>query len=155
MIPPCLRVCPNIEVHSGHAARTRVSWVVFAQIISIKRQLRGTARSCHANPIFFVYLFRLAACRFSGSVEDYPVPAITVDTATDMCVVSHAWLMSHPTLRSVTIQPVPPTAVDLQAANGSSLNVLGFVVFSHARYDNARCRSVSCTVPWARFNTPS
>ena len=38
--------------------------------------------------------------------------------------------MSHPTLRSVTIQPVPPTAVALQAANGSSLNVLGFVVFS-------------------------
>ena len=38
--------------------------------------------------------------------------------------------MSHPTLRSVTIQPVPPTAFALRAANGSSLNVLGFVVFS-------------------------
>ena len=38
--------------------------------------------------------------------------------------------MSHPTLRSITIQPVPPTAVALRAANGSSLNVLGFVVFS-------------------------
>ena len=38
--------------------------------------------------------------------------------------------MSHPTLRSVTIQPVPPTAVGLRAANGSPVNVLGFVVFS-------------------------
>ena len=65
----------------------------------------------------------------SGSVEDYPVPAITVDTVTDVFVVSHAWLMSHPTLRSVTIQPFPPTAVALRAANGSSLNVLGFVAF--------------------------
>ena len=33
-------------------------------------------------------------------------------------------------MRSVTIQPVPPTAFALRAANGSSLNVLGFVVFS-------------------------
>ena len=38
--------------------------------------------------------------------------------------------MSHPTLRSVTIQPVPTTAVGLRAANGSPVNVLGFVVFS-------------------------
>ena len=55
---------------------------------------------------------------------------ITVDTAADVSVVSHAWLMYHPTLHSVTIQPVPPTAVALRAANGSPLNVLGFVVFS-------------------------
>ena len=68
--------------------------------------------------------------QISGFVEDYPMPAITVDTATDASVVSHAWLKSHPTLRSVTIQPVPPTAVALRAANGSPLNVLGLVVFS-------------------------
>ena len=68
--------------------------------------------------------------QISGSVEDYPVPAITVDTANDVSVASHAWFMSHPTLRFVTIQPVPPTAVALRAANGSSLSVFGFVVFS-------------------------
>ena len=78
----------------------------------------------------FSLFFSPRRVQISGSVEDYPVPAITVDTATDVPVVSHAWLMSHPTLRSVTTQPVPPNAVALRAANGSSLNVLGFVVFS-------------------------
>ena len=68
--------------------------------------------------------------QISGSVEDYPVPAITVDTATDVSVVSHAWLKLHPTLHCVIIQPVPPTAVALRAANSSPLNVLGYVVFS-------------------------
>ena len=77
--------------------------------------------------LFFAFSFRRV--QISGSVEDYPVPVSTVDTATDVSVVSHAWLMSHPTLRSVTIQPFPPTAVALRAANGSSLNVLGFVAF--------------------------
>ena len=67
---------------------------------------------------------------YKRQVEDYPVPAITVDTATDVSVVSHAWLTSHPALRSVTIQPIQPTTVALRAANDSSLNVLGFVVFS-------------------------
>ena len=84
------------------------------------------ACKCH----LFLFFFPYRRVQISGSVENYPVPAITVDTATDVSVVSHAWLMSHPTLRSVTIQPVPPTAVALRAANGSSLNVLGLVVFS-------------------------
>ena len=84
---------------------------------------------CKSHPFFFIF-FSSRRVQISGFVEDYPVPAITVDTATDVSAVSHAWLMSHPTLRSVIIQPVPPTAVALRAANGSSLNVLGFVVFS-------------------------
>ena len=80
-------------------------------------------------PSFFCFVFSSRIVKTSGSVEDYPVPAITVDTATGVSVVSHAWLMSHPTLRSVAIQPVPPTVVPLPAGNSSSLNVLGFVVF--------------------------
>ena len=69
------------------------------------------------NPSFF-FVFSSRRVQISGFVEDYPVPAITVDTATDVSAVSHALLMSHPTLRSVTIQPA--TAVALRAANGSS-----------------------------------
>ena len=84
--------------------------------------------ACKSHP--FSLFFSSRRAQVSGSVEDYPVPAITVDTATDMSVVSQAWLMSHSTLRSVTIQPVPPNAVALRAANGSSLSVLWFVVFS-------------------------
>ena len=75
-------------------------------------------------PSFFFVLF------VSQSADFWLCRRLTVDTATDVSVVSHAWLMSHPTFRSVTIQPVPPTAVALRAANGSPLNVLGFVVFS-------------------------
>jgi len=78
----------------------------------------------------FSLSFSSRRVQISGSVDNYPVPAITVDTATDISVVSQAWLMSHPTLRSVTIQPVPPTAVALRAANGSPLDILGFVIFS-------------------------
>ena len=99
-----------------------------AQKTTIKIQPLGTARCWHADPIFFFFSSRRV--QISCSVDDYPVPAITVDTATDVSVVSHAWLMSHPTLRSVTIQPVSPTTVALRAANSSPLNVLGFVVFS-------------------------
>ena len=78
----------------------------------------------------FSLYFSSGRVQSSGSVDNHPVPAIAVDTATDISVVSQAWLMSHPTLRSVTIQPVPPSAVALRAANGSPLDILGFVVFT-------------------------
>ena len=68
-------------------------------------------------PSFFFIFFSSRSVQIAGSVEDYPVPAITIDTATDVSVVSHAWLMSHPTLRSVSVQPVLPTTVALRAAN--------------------------------------
>ena len=77
-----------------------------------------------------LFFFSFRRVQIYGSVEGYPLPAITVDTVTDVSVVSRAWLMSHSILRSVTIQPVPPTAVALRAANSSCLNVLWFVVFS-------------------------
>ena len=72
-----------------------------------------------------LFFFSFRRVQIYGSVEGYPLPAITVDTVTDVSVVSRAWLMSHSILRSVTIQPVPPTAVALRAVNGSPLNVLG------------------------------
>ena len=77
----------------------------------------GTVRCWHADPIFF-FVFSSCRVQISGSLDDYPVPTITVDTATDVSVVSHAWLMSHPTLRSVTIQLVPPAAVVYRASKG-------------------------------------
>ena len=84
--------------------------------------------ACKPHP--FALFFSSRRLQISSSVEDYPVPVIIVDTATDVSVVSHASLKSHPTLRSVIIQSVPPTTVALRAANGSPLNVLGFVDFS-------------------------
>lgn len=67
--------------------------------------------------------------RVNGAVGGVPVTGITVDTATDVCVISHPWLQSHPTLRSTPLHPVPPAAVSLRAANGMPINVLGFIGF--------------------------
>lgn len=67
--------------------------------------------------------------RIDGSVEDCPVSNITVDTATDVSVVSLPWLQSHPTLRNAPLKPVPPAAVSLRAANGSPVEVKGFIDF--------------------------
>ena len=79
---------------------------------------------------YHYFSFSSPRVQISGSVDNYPVSAITVDTAADISVVSKAWLMPHPTMRSVTSQPVPPSAVALLAANGSPLDVLGFVFIS-------------------------
>ena len=81
----------------------------------------------HVQSLFLIFFPFSQSADFS--IDDYPVP-ITVDSATDVSS-SHAWLMPHPTLRSVNIQPVPPAAVASRAANGSPLNVLGFsIIFS-------------------------
>ena len=44
--------------------------------------------ACKFHP--FSVFFSSRRVQISGSVDDYLVPAITVDTATDMSVVSHA-----------------------------------------------------------------
>ena len=83
----------------------------------------------HTSRPFFLS-FSSRRVQISGPVDTYPVPAITVDIATDISFVSRAWLMSHPTLGPVSIQPVSPSAVALRAVNGSPLDILGFVIFS-------------------------
>ena len=45
--------------------------------------------ACKTHP-FSLFFFFVSQRADSGYVEDYPVPAITVDTATDVSVVSHA-----------------------------------------------------------------
>ena len=106
--------------------RTNLSVMGSVRPDNNKRQLRGTARGWDANPILFVFFFRLAECRFLALWKTIQCP----QSLLILSVVSHAWLTSHPALRSVTIQPIQPTTVALRAANDSSLNVLGFVVFS-------------------------
>lgn len=50
-----------------------------------------------------------------------------MDTATDVSVVSHDGVQSHPTLPAVPLKLVPPAAVSLRAANGSPINDVGFI----------------------------
>ena len=52
-----------------------------------------------------------------------------VDTATDVPVFSLAWVRSHPTLRGIPLNRVPPAAVALRAANGEPIKVVGFIDF--------------------------
>ena len=78
--------------------------------------------------LFFVFSFRRV--RIAGSVDDVTVNNITVDTATDVPVVSLAWVQSHPTLRGIPLNTVPPAAVALRAANGKPINVVRFIDFS-------------------------
>lgn len=75
-------------------------------------------------------LFSPRRVRVSGSVGDCHVENITIDTATDVSVVSLGWLKSHPSLREIPHKSVPRTAVALSAANGSPINVFGFLDFS-------------------------
>ena len=79
--------------------------------------------------IDFSLSFSSRRVRIAGSVDDAPVNSITVDTATDVSVVSLAWVRSHPTLRGVPLDPIPPAAVALRAANGEPINVVGFIGF--------------------------
>ena len=147
-------MCPNvIVVHSG---RRRTNLSVMGSVCPDNKKKDNCVAQLEAGmqipSLFFAFSFRRV--QISGSVEDYPVPVSTVDTATDVSVVSHAWLMSHPTLRSVTIQPLPPTVVALRAEWFAVEYVGVCCIFTHPRYDYARCRIVSCTIPWSLFNTP-
>ena len=91
-------------------------------------QVWYSSRLAHKT-IDFSLSFSSRRVRIAGSVDDVPVKDITVDTATDVPVVSLAWLRSHPTLQSVPLKPVPPSAVALRAANGDPIHVLGFIDF--------------------------
>ena len=86
----------------------------------------GTAQGWRID---FSLSFSSRRVRIAGSVDDVPVNDITVDTATDVPVVSLAWLRSHPTLRGVPLKPAPLAAVTLRAANVEPINVLGFLDF--------------------------
>ena len=91
-------------------------------------QVWYSSRLAHKTIDFFLS-FSSRRVRIAGSVDDVPVYNITVDTATDVPVVSLAWVRSHPTLRGIPLNPVPPAAVALRAANGEPINVVEFIDF--------------------------
>ena len=84
--------------------------------------------------------------RVSGHVDDYPVTNITIDTVTDVSVVSHGWLKYHPSLRSVLLKLVPQAAVSLRAANGHPLHILGFIDFP-LNVGGITCTVIALVVP--------
>ena len=68
--------------------------------------------------------------RIPGSINGLSVPDLTIDTACDITCVSLLFLKRHPTLHKAQIEPVPPSCMSLSAANGSPLEITGFISLS-------------------------
>ena len=65
--------------------------------------------------------------RIPGIVNGLAVSGLTVDSASDITCVSLLFLKQHPTLCKARVETVPPSCMSLSAANGSSLEILGFI----------------------------
>lgn len=72
-------------------------------------------------------LFSSIRVQIRARVNNVPVEAIAVDTASDV----HAFIRSNPTLDAADIQPVPPESMHhLNSAAGSPQTNLGFIWFN-------------------------
>ena len=91
-------------------------------------QVSYSSRLTHKT-IDYSSSFSSRRVRIADCVDDAPVNHITVGTSTDVLVVCPAWVRSHPTLRGIPLDPVPPAAVALRAPNGEPTNVVRFIDF--------------------------
>ena len=76
-------------------------------------------------------LVRACSCHrvhVCGRVEGY-VPRVTVDTASDVPCSAFPFIERHPVLKNEPIHPIPHAAITLKAANGSSMELKGFIRF--------------------------
>lgn len=64
----------------------------------------------------------------SRTIRGVSKPMLTVDTATDVPLISHDSLQRHPILKGLTVHPVPRSALLLHSANGSLLENSRLVV---------------------------
>lgn len=64
---------------------------------------------------------------------------LTIDTASDITYVSLLFFKRHPILYEALIEPVPPSFMSLSAANGSPLEMMGFIKLSVTLCDISRC----------------
>ena len=55
---------------------------------------------------------------------------LTIDSATDIPCISKTFIDNHEKLRQKRIFPVPPGAISLRSADGSPLEILGYVRFT-------------------------
>ena len=55
---------------------------------------------------------------------------LPIDSATDIPCISKTFIDNHEKLRQKRIFPVPPSAISLRSADGSPLEVLGYVRFT-------------------------
>ena len=67
--------------------------------------------------------------RINARVNDCPAHNVTIDTATDVPCISVHFVQTHPTMKDTQNFAVPPQAINLSGADGSSLQNLGYVRF--------------------------
>ena len=67
--------------------------------------------------------------RVPGKIHGVYEPMLTIDTATDVPLISHDYVKRHPTLKSHPILPVPRSALDIPSVNGSPMDITGFISF--------------------------
>ena len=68
--------------------------------------------------------------RIPARVSNHPVSDLTIDTAADVPCISASFIQSHPSLRKLPLKPVPPGAIQLNSADGSALEILGYIRFN-------------------------
>ena len=64
-----------------------------------------------------------------GRVKGYDVPRATTDTASDVPCIAFPFIERHPVMKNEHIHPIPHAAITLKAANGSSMELKGFIRF--------------------------
>ena len=68
--------------------------------------------------------------RIPRRVNDHPVVDLTIDSASDIPCVAVDFLRQHPTLKNTEMLAVPPKAINLRSADGSQLEILGYICFN-------------------------
>ena len=69
--------------------------------------------------------------RIPGVLEEDNIEhQLTIDSATDIPCISKTFIDEHEKLRQKRIFPVPPGAISLRSADGSPLEILGYVRFT-------------------------
>ena len=68
--------------------------------------------------------------RIAARVSNHPVSDLTIDTAADVPCMSASFIKSHPILQHLPLKPVPAGAIQLNSADGSALEILGYIRFN-------------------------
>ena len=68
--------------------------------------------------------------RIRARVSHHPVSDLTIDTAADVPCISASFIKSHPILQHLPLKPVPAGAIQLNSADGSALEILGYIRFN-------------------------
>ena len=83
-------MCPNVVISTPWPRHTNLSVMGSVRSDNNKKTTAWHSSRLACKTHTFSLFFSSRRVQISGFVEDYPVTAITVDTATDVSVVSHA-----------------------------------------------------------------